>query len=392
MVLALVMDLAVVWVAIGPHHPASAHAAASAAIGVKDPSAQGVKITADDATLYDAFGTSLAMDASTLIVGAPGKDTATGAAYVFVRSGGIWYQQAKLLAPNRQENDWFGAAVGLSGDTAIIGAYGRRSNTGTAYVFVRSGDVWTRQARLRASDGGRWDAFGSAVAISGSTAVNGAWGWHARAGAAYVFERSGHRWTQQARLKAPGPDFGRAVAVSGSTVVVGAPRRDENMGAAYVFARTGTTWSRQDRLIGSDPGQQDVFGASVAISGSTAEVGAPNHDQGRGAVYLFARSGDAWPQEGELTASDGQVGAEMGYSVAVDGSATVLGAPGKNIHAGVGYLFGRTPVSWRQWDELIASDGAQYDALGVSVAIAGTTAVVGAPDNANRTGAAYAFG
>ena len=168
-----------------------------------------------------------------------------GAVYVFARAGGVWSQQAYLKASNAEGDDIFGRNVAISGDTLVVGANGEDSSAaggeadntvpgaGAAYVFVRAGGVWTQQAYLKASNAETNDFFGGHVAISGDTLVVGARledssaaGGEADnsapgAGAAYVFARAGGVWTQQAYLKASNAEssdfFGGSVAISGDT-------------------------------------------------------------------------------------------------------------------------------------------------------------------------------
>jgi hypothetical protein len=277
-----------------------------------------------------------------------------GAAYVFVRSGTDWSQQAYLKASNTGAFDLFGWSVALVGDTAVVGAVGEDSNAtgvnsdqgdnsashaGAVYVFVRSGTDWSQQAYLKASGTDASDEFGSSVAVSGDTVVVGAYGEDSNAtgvnsdqsdnstpeaGAAYVFVRSGADWSQQAYLKASNTEaydyFGSSVAVSGDTVVVGTPYEDSsaagvngdqadnsatNAGAAYVFVRSGATWSQHAYLKASSADAGDEFGSGVAVSGDTMVMGAPyedsnatgvNGDQadnsvsGAGAMYAFVPS------------------------------------------------------------------------------------------------------
>ncbi|MBW1789419.1 MAG: IPTL-CTERM sorting domain-containing protein, partial [Deltaproteobacteria bacterium] len=180
-------------------------------------------------------------------------------AYVFVRSGVTWTQQKKLTADVGAIRDYFGHAVALSGETALVGARGAKvgsnDDQGAVYVFVRSGTTWTPQEKLTADDGAADDEFGNAVALSGATALVGARdadvGGNDRQGAVYVFVRSGATWTQQEKLTADdgaaGDDFGRSVALSGATTafsrgataLVGAREADvggnRDQGAAYVF-------------------------------------------------------------------------------------------------------------------------------------------------------------
>jgi hypothetical protein len=177
------------------------------------------------------------------VVGALYKNSQTGAAYVFVRAA-TWLQQAKLTASDAAAGDFFGNSVAFSGSTAVVGAMNKNNQAGAAYVFVRSGTTWTQQAKLTASDGITGDEFGSSVALSGSIAVVGAPGKVNFVGAAYAFVRSGTTWLQRAKVGATdtvgADDFGASVAVfsrpAGTIAVVGAPTKAANTGAAYVFS------------------------------------------------------------------------------------------------------------------------------------------------------------
>jgi hypothetical protein len=235
----------------------------------------------------DNFGISVALDGDTAIIGANNAESSPywncGAAYVFTRTAGVWTVQARLLASDGYDGDYFGESVTLDGDTAIIGAWHDIDERfyGSAYVFNRTGGVWTEQVKLQASD---CIIFGSAVALDGDTAVIGAYGHYGTyLSSAYVFVRTGDVWTMQAKLLpadgANDDNFGYAVAVEGDTVAVGAPWDDDNgdySGSAYVFTRTDGVWSEQAKLLSSDgaPSEQG-FGWSVAVEGDTALVGAP---------------------------------------------------------------------------------------------------------------------
>ena len=157
----------------------------------------------------DSFGTSVAISGDTAVIGAYGYDVGVddkGSAYVFTRNGSVWTQQAKLLATDGAQGDFFGDSVAISGDTAVVGAsgvdVGANSNQGSAYVFSRSGGVWTQQAKLLASDGAQSNYLGESVAISGDTVLVGTAGNRLK-DSAYIFIRSGTVWTQQAQLFAP---------------------------------------------------------------------------------------------------------------------------------------------------------------------------------------------
>jgi hypothetical protein len=262
---------------------------------------------------------------------------------VFVRSGTAWTQQAELTAADAAPGDGFGISVAISAtSTAVVaGASGKSSNTGAAYVFGRLGSIWFQQAKLTAADAAAGDQFGWSVGISGSTAVVGAYRKNAGTGAAYVFAGAG--WTQQAKLTAADPaandGFGYSVAIFGNTAMVAAPFKNSRTGAAYMFARSGTAWSQQAKLTAADAAAGDMFGYSMAINGSTAIVGAAYKNSHTGAAYVFAWSGTAWTQQAELTAADAAAGDYFASSVAISGSTAIAGAPSKNSNTGAAYVY-----------------------------------------------------
>ena len=256
------------------------------------------KLTPSDPSAFgtDEFGFSVGVSADTAVIGAPGiLGVPNSSAYVFVRSGSLWSQQQKLTASDTSAGDRFGFSVGISGDTVVIGAPASSSFTGvarSAYVFVRSGSLWSQQQKLTASNPFVDDAFAISVGISGDTAVIGAPGRFPPAtGTAYVFVRSGSLWSRQQKLTAGDPAvndaFGFSVGISGDTAVIGASRKSELTGAAYVFMRSGSLWSQQQKLTASDPAAGDRFGDSVGISGDTAVIGAPFKSGFVGAAYVF---------------------------------------------------------------------------------------------------------
>ncbi|MCH8056663.1 MAG: FG-GAP repeat protein [Proteobacteria bacterium] len=372
-------------------------------------------------------------------------------------NGPSFEQQAYLKASNTDGGDFFGWSVAISGETLVVGARNEDSNAsgingdqnndsavdaGAAYVFTRSGTVWSQQAYLKASNTDIDDLFGLSVAISGDTLVVGtrredsnASGINGdqsdnsaiQAGAAYVFTRSGTVWNQQAYLKASNTDkhdlFGFSVAISGDTLVVGAYPEASNAtgingdqsdnsvefaGAAYVFTRSGMTWSQQAYLKASNTDKHDLFGFSVAISGDTVVVGASGEDsnatgingdendnsaENAGAVYVFTRNEKQWSQQAYLKASNTGAGDDFGASVAIFGDTLMIGAQleasnatGINgdqsdnsaIQAGAAYVFTRSGMTWSQQAYLKASNTDAGDMFGISLAIFGDTLVVGA--------------
>ena len=210
-----------------------------------------------------------------------------------------WTQAAKALASDGQASDEFGMSVDIDGDYAIVGAIGdddKGTDAGAAYVFVRSGTTWTEQAKLTANDGAAGDYFGMSVSIDGDYALIGAY-WEdqrgTNAGAAYVFVRSGTSWSQQAKITASDgaayDDFGWSVSIDGDYAVVGS--YINSSGSAYIFVRSGTSWTQQAKLLASDGAAYDYFGYSVFISGGTALVGAYKDDNTKGtdagSAYFF---------------------------------------------------------------------------------------------------------
>ena len=374
------------------------------------------KLTASDGAAGDRFGVRVAVDGDTVVISSLLDDDAgtdSGSVYVFFRSGGTWTQQAKLTASDAAAGDVFGEAIGISGDTVVVGAdfnddAGDRS--GSAYVFVRSGSNWTQQAKLTAGDARLGDLFGRGVDISGDYLVVGASGNDDRgnlAGAAYVFVRSGTTWTQQAKLFAsdasPIDRFGNTgVAISGATVIVGSLQDDDagsNSGSAYVFVRSGTTWTQEAKLTASDAAAEDAFGALVGISGDTVVVGSVLDDDAgtnSGSAYVFVRSGTTWTQEAKLTASDAAAEDAFGALVGISGDTVVVGSvldDDAGTNSGSAYVFVRSGTTWTEEAKLTASDAAAGDAFG-RPGIRGDTVIVGASgddDLGTGSGSAYVF-
>ena len=306
-------------------------------------------------------------------------------------------QRAKLTAANPAQGDLFGISVAISGGTVVVGVPNDDDdgfNSGSAYVFTRSGTNWNQQSKLTASDAAAGDQFGFRVAIDGETIVVSAVGDDdagPSSGSAYVFTRSGTDWTQQAKLTPPSPaagdGFGISVAIFGQTAVVGAYHDDDDgtdSGSAFVFTRRGTNWNQQSKLTASDAKELELFGRSVAISGQTVVVGAPVelcHDlPGGGSAYVFTRSGTTWTEQAKLKASDTAADDEFGREVAISGGTVVVGAlrhDDPDPDSGSGYVFSRSGTTWTEQAELTASDAAADDQFGFSVAIAGQTVVVG---------------
>lgn len=361
-----------------------------------DPWVQNTKLSAGDRAAGDYAGYAVAASESTAVVGAFGKNGFEGAAYVYARNGASWVQQAKLTPEDGSANTYFGVSVALSRDTVLIGASGSGDYRGAAYVFVRRGTTWTQQAKLTAADGATGDTFGGSVALHGDTALIGAFAKNNWAGAAYIFNRQGRTWTQQAKLApADGASqdyFGWSVALRRNTAIVGAYGQNANRGAAYAYSRGGTAWTLQEKLTAPDGSPNDYFGYSVAVSETLAAVGAYGKGGFRGSVYVFRQSGTSWTQRTQIAPSDGIPGDEFGYSVAVHGPTVLVGSWGQAGAIGAAYLFlAPAGTESNQVAKLTAADGAISDFFGWSVALAGDTAIVGAYGESAFAGAAYVF-
>ena len=367
------------------------------------------------------------MSGNVAIVGAPYDDNkgyASGAAYVFERDDltGQWNQVDKLSASDGNKFDYFGYGVSVSGNIAIVGANGdddMNSGSGSAYVFERDDLTgrWNQTFKLLASDGAGGDRFGTSVSVSGNVAIIGAYGdddMGSVSGSAYVFEKNtntGH-WAEVDKLTASDgaafDKFGDSVSVSGNVAIVGAYDGDgnvKNSGSAYVFEKNTNTghWAEVDKLTASDGMSGDVFGRSVSVSGNVAIVGAhDSNDNGKnsGSAYVFERNNRTgrWSQKAHLLATGGAEGDKFGTSVSVSGNVAIVGAYGGyvdeyGINSGSAYVFERDGLTgfWSQKTHLGASGGDADDYFGYSVSVSGNVAIVGAPFGRFHSGYSYVY-
>jgi len=375
------------------------------------------KLLASDGAAGDCFGYSVSISGDYAIVGAVFDDdngTNSGSAYIFYYDGASWSEQAKLLPADGNDGDEFGYSVSISGAYAVVGARlddDNGINSGSAYIFKRSGTNWSEQAKLLASDGAAGDQFGRSVSISGAYAIVGAFADDdngSYSGSAYIFQRSGTTWSQQDKLTASDGAaddwFGISVSISGDYAVIGALADDDsgsNSGSAYIFYYDGASWSEQAKLLAADGAAGDFFGWSVSVSGDYAIVGAFDDDDNgsdSGSAYIFKRSGTSWSEQAKLLPADGAADDLFGNSVSISGDYAVVGArldDDNGINSGSAYIFERSGTSWSQQAKLVASDGAAGDYFGGSVSISGDYAIIGAygdDDNGTGSGSAYMFG
>ena len=350
----------------------------------------------------DFFGWSVAISGDTAVVGAredSGKgDHLNGSVYVYVRAGTTWTLQQRLAASNGAASDRFGHSVAISGNTVIVGTL-NGFDTGKAYIFVRNGTTWTQQQQLAPSDPVVGSRFGISVSLSGETAIVGAQGF-----AAYVFTRSNGTWTQQAKLSPPVPAapgyFGWSVGLSKNTAVVG-DLADQGKGSATVFVRQGTSWTQQKRIFASDATPGDRFGYSVGIDADSIVVGSNNSDVQnypfRQFASVFVRGAGSWPKQATLSPTVLKANDGFGQTVAISGDTVVVGARGSSSNSAAAYVFARSGVGWSAAPvpKLTASDGVLGDNFGFAVAVNGSTAIIGAPSHAVNgniaQGKAYVF-
>ena len=379
---------------------------------LSDDFSERVKMVASDAAADDKFGSSVAIDGDTVVIGAYNAGTG-GAVYVYRASDGA--ELAKLIASDAAATDNFGRSVAIDGDTVVVGALGDDdggSSSGSVYVFEKS--IWgtySQVAKLTAADAAAYDRFGSSVAIDGNTIVVGA-SFDDDAGSAsgsvYVFEKSwlGSTYGQVAKLTASDSSssdvFGISVAIDGGTIVVGARGHDYyDYGAAYVFRTTdGWTTHTEFKLTAADAGEDDHFGCSVAIDGNTVVVGAYDDINDAASQWSSAHvfrtddGGATYVEVAKLTPEAEYDG--FGVSVAISGETVVVGAYRKEAHRGAAYVYRPSDdgATYSQVAKLVPADAANIDKVGWSVAIDGGTVVVGAPeddDGGSESGSAYVF-
>jgi len=376
-----------------------------------------MKLTASDDGEGDLFGVSVAVSGDTAVIGASYDDYGAvdiGSAYVFRYDGSDWVEEEKLTPSDGAGEDHFGGAVAVSGDTVVVGSMWDDDNgsfSGSAYVFRYDGSDWVEEEKLTASDGVAYDYFGGTVGISGDTIVVGANGnddYGPYTGSAYIFRYDGSEWVEEEKLTASDGStydyFGGSVAISGDTAVVGADGSDGGSGyysgSAYVFRYDGSDWVEEEKLVASDGAPGDHLGNSVAISGDTVVVGAIYDDDNgsdSGSAYVFHYDGSDWVEDARLTASDGAAFDSFGGSVAVSGDTAVVGAHADDDNgdgSGSAYVFCYDGSDWVEDAKLTASDGAESDFLGFSVAVSGSTSMVGAyadDDIVENSGSAYVF-
>jgi len=354
------------------------------------------------------YSVAVSADGNTALVGAPSDNSSAGAAWIFVRAGTSWIQQgSKLVGTGTVGTASQGSSVALSadGNTALIGGPYDNTHIGAAWVFTRSGSSWTQQGDKlvgNAAAGTAWQGTSVALSADGNTALLGGPEDSSGIGAVWVFTRSGSAWTQQGnKLAGTGyifsPAQGATVALSsdGSTALIGGFGDNSNVGAVWVFARSGTTWTQQgSKLVGTGSVGMSQQGTSLALSadGKTALIGGSYDNSGEGAAWVFTRSSTNWAQQGNKLVGTGAIPyAAQGNSAALsaDGNTAIVGSKSDGA-----WVFTRSDSAWMQSGSPLVATGAIGTAIrgySVSISADGTTALTGGPGDNSYTGATWVF-
>ncbi|MFT6387093.1 MAG: subtilisin family serine protease [Cellvibrionaceae bacterium] len=363
------------------------------------------KVFASDGRALDRFGDQVAISGDTALIGAYRNGEHSGTAYIFVRNAeGLWLEQQELVVSELSSGDVFGTSIALEGDTALVGASG--FGQGVVFVFERSGDVWIEQQILTANLGSSAYTFGRSLAVSGDTALIGA---NANddsgvaTGSAFVFVRTGGVWVEQQQLFSGDGDlsdlFGLEVSLDGDTALISAYQDDdnaENSGAAYVYVRESEIWSLQQKLTASDGDFWDFFGIGVALSGDVALIGASGDNErvnDAGAAYIFERIGGVWAEQQKLQASDPVASARFGNAVALNEGTALIGAYGQGSTGGA-YIFVNNAGSWSEQEKLLPGDGSSNEDFGWALALSDDTTLIGDKRDGDLglvSGSAYFF-
>jgi len=326
---------------------------------------QGAKLVGNDAVGGAASqGNSVAIsaDGKTAIVGGPGDNGGQGAAWVYTRTAGVWTQQGPKLVGTGVVGSYgasqgYSVAISADGNTALVGGYYDNSGIGAVWVYTRSGGTWTQQGAKLVGTGAVGSSIfqGWSVSLSadGNTAITGGWQDNSNQGAAWVYTRSGGVWTQQG-AKLVGSDvvgnstqgFSVSISADGNTAIVGGKGDNTSVGAAWVYTRSGGVWSQQgSKLVGTGAVGAAEQGVSVSLTadGNTAMVGGWFDNSSVGAAWVYTRSGGAWTQQGQKLVGTGGAGSfsEQGSSVSLsaDGNTAIAGGFGDNNSLGAAWAY-----------------------------------------------------
>jgi hypothetical protein len=350
------------------------------------------------------FGKSVAVFGNTAIVGAQSASEYQGAVYIYQFNGNDWIQTQKLIASDATEGaaDEFGVAVDIEGNIAVVGATFNEDN-GSVYVFEFNGVAWNEKQKIQAQNPISFEGFGQSLSLSGTTLLIGTSIFGAP-GRVFIFDFNGVEWVEKQELKPldsnTGDFFGTSVSLSDDRAVIGTVQ-----GAAYAFHNENGTWIEKQKLVPSDPGVNNFrFGESVAIDNNSILIAREEDDingPNSGSVYVFEYDGTTWSEKQKLKADDGVDNDLFGKSIHLTDRLLLVGAPGHNENRGAAYIFEYDGAGWIQKYKLIKGDnegndpdGDNYGRFGNSVFIELNRALVGSwvdEENGIKSGSAYLY-
>ena len=362
-------------------------------------------VSASDGGGFQNFGRAVAVSGDTSLMGAKTDNDnglESGSAYVFRVDGTGWGETQKLLASDGVSGDSFGRTVAVDGSTLMVGAPGHNHGPGfgSVYVFVHDGSQWVETQELAVLVG---DLGGVVVSLDGDVAVVGNWADNdngSSSGAAHTFrfDPESALWLQEQKLLASdgaaGDQFGISVDVSGDVALIGALNVDFGIGSAYVFRFDGASWVQEQKLTASDGTIVDHFGSAVSLSGEAALIGASNDIPGSAYVFELDPKTSRWVELQKLVASDGAIGNEFGDSVALQGSTALIGAwasDAAGLNEGAAYVFRLLDGTWLEQQRLLPAPGPWTTFFGRSVALSGDVALIGANGEDAQAGGAYMY-
>jgi FG-GAP repeat len=370
-------------------------------------------VTDADGNAFDLFGCSVSISGNYAIVGAKDDDPAAdlfskhGSATVYQYNSNRWMPIQKLTDTLAEKFDLFGSAVSISGNYALVGIPGDDTAKGSANMYKKTGTGWVLMQKITAANGDALDNFGISVCISGNYAIVGAYGDKIGAnenqGSANIYKYNGNRWILMQKLTDitgdAGDNFGESVSISGNYAIIGAPGDDDgadsNQGSVSFFRYDGINWVLMQKITDITGDALDSFGNSVSISGNYAIVGAyldnvgTNSFQGSASIYEYKNSN--WRLIQKLTEAAGAANDNFGTGVSISGNYAMVGAyPGtiptanqgfSNIYLRVGNAFGKL-------QHITDPMGNTADAFGHAVAIDSSTNrfLIGAINYASGSG------
>jgi hypothetical protein len=352
------------------------------------------KINASDAINHDSFGKIVKLNNDRAVIGAHGTESV----YIFNNDGSTWIESQKITAFDSTGNDVFGKSLDMFGDRIVVGAY-KNNNKGSAYVYDYNGLNWTFNTKLESGDGVNDDNYGYAVALSGQSVLVGAPRDDDRgenSGSIYSYAYTGANWgnTQKyiTQVSSYKDEFGSAIAVSNTRAIIGSPN-DNETGSAYIYDFDGSSWIQSQKLFASDAEANDLFGKSVSILGDIAVVAAFNDDNSNGsnagAVYVYKYIGNKWEEIQKIIAPSANTSFYFGVTLVLSDTSLFI-----REDAGV-YIYQNNGIEWIYSETLTVPLGTNNRTLlGNSISVDGNKVLIGDVldnENGDYSGAAYIF-